>query len=65
MRLVGKDLSAGADIVYCGNGDFQSIPCRIVMDIRTESNDWVELRMMQFTSGSSLVIDYRVEALSV
>ncbi len=65
VRLVGKDLSAGSDIVYCGNGDFQSIPCRIVMDIRTESNDWVELRMMQFTSGSSLVIDYRVEALSV
>lgn len=59
VRLVGQDLSSGKDIVYCGNGDFQSIPARIVMDIRTES-EWIELRMMQFTSGSNLVIDYRI-----
>lgn len=59
VRLVGEDLSSGKDIVYCGNGDFQSIPARIVMDIRTET-EWIELRMLQFTSGSNLVIDYRI-----
>lgn len=59
VRLVGQDLSSGKDIVYCGNGDFQTIPARIVMDIRTGS-EWIELRMMQFTSGSNLVIDYRI-----
>lgn len=59
VRLVGQDLSSGKDIVYCGNGDFQTIPARIDMDIRTES-EWIELRLMQFTSGSNLVIDYRI-----
>ncbi len=59
VRLVGQDLSSGKDIVYSGNGDFQSIPARIVMDIRTGS-EWIELRIMQFTSGSNLVIDYRI-----
>lgn len=59
VRLVGQDLSSGKDIVYCGNGDFQSIPTRIVMDIRT-ATEWIELRILQFTSGSNLVIDYRI-----
>lgn len=59
VRLAGEDLSNGKDITYCGNGDFNAIPTRIVMDIRTDS-EWLELRMLQFTSGSNLVIDYKV-----
>lgn len=59
VRLVGADLSSGKDIIYCGNGDFNTIPTRIVMDIFDGTN-WLELRMMQYTSGSNLVIDYRI-----
>lgn len=59
VRLVGADLSSGKDIIYCGNGDFNNIPTRIVMDIFDGTN-WLELRMMQYTSGSDLVIDYRI-----
>ena len=59
VQLVGADLSSGKDIIYCGNGDFKNIPTRIVMDIFDGTN-WLELRMMQYTSGSNLVIDYRI-----
>lgn len=59
VRLVGTDLSSGKDITYCGNGDFKNIPTRIVLDIFDGTN-WLELRMMQYTSGSNLVIDYRI-----
>lgn len=59
VHLVGADLSSGKDIIYCGNGDFKNIPTRIVMDIFDGTN-WLELRMMQYTSGSNLVIDYRI-----
>lgn len=59
VRLVGADLSSGKDIIYCGHGDFKNIPTRIVMDIFDGTN-WLELRMMQYTSGSDLVIDYRI-----
>lgn len=59
VQLVGADLSSGKDIIYCGNGDFKNIPTRIVMDIFDGTN-WLELRMMQYTSGSDLVIDYRI-----
>lgn len=59
VRLAGQDLSSGEDIVYCGNGDFNSIPTRIVMDI-FDRTEWLELRLMQYTSGSNLVIDYRI-----
>lgn len=59
VQLVGTDLSSGKDIIYCGNGDFKNIPTRIVMDIFDGTN-WLELRMMQYTSGSNLVIDYRI-----
>lgn len=59
VRLAGQDLSSGEDIIYCGNGDFNSIPTRIVMDI-FDGTEWIELRMMQYASGSNLVIDYRI-----
>lgn len=59
VQLVGADLSSGKDIIYCGHGDFKNIPTRIVMDIFDGAN-WLELRMMQYTSGSNLVIDYRI-----
>lgn len=59
VRLAGQDLSSGEDIVYCGHGDFNSIPTRIVMDI-FDGTKWLELRLMQYTSGSNLVIDYRI-----
>lgn len=58
-REAGVDFSNGYDIAYAGNGDFQSVPARIVMDIFT-GTEWLELRLMQYTSGSSLVIDYRI-----
>lgn len=59
VRLAGQDLSSGKDITYCGNGDFNLIPTRIVMDI-FDGTEWIELRLMQYTSGSNLVIDYRI-----
>lgn len=59
VRLAGQDLSNGKDITYCGNGDLNSIPTRIVMDI-FDGTEWLELRIMQYTSGSNLVIDYRI-----
>lgn len=58
-REAGVDISEGYDIAYAGNGDFNSIPTRIVMDFFT-GTEWLELRLMQYTSGSSLVIDYRI-----
>lgn len=58
-REAGVDFSGGHDIAYAGNGDLNSIPTRIVMDI-FDGTEWLELRMMQYTSGSNLVIDYRI-----
>lgn len=59
VRLVGQDLSTGKDVTYCGNGDLNAIPTRIVMDI-FDGTEWLKLRLMQYTSGSNLVIDYRI-----
>ena len=63
-REAGVDISEGYDIAYAGNGDFNSIPTRIVMDFFT-GTEWLELRLMQYTSGSNLVIDYRIGGSNV
>lgn len=61
VRLAGQDLTGGLSVTPWGNGDANSYPARIEMDIYDATNGkWLNMKIMQYTSGTPLVIDYRI-----